>query len=69
MSTREAVRLYSIPEAAEHLGVSDSYVYKRVNAREIRTVELGNGSRPKQRIRQDDLDAFIDSRTHEREAA
>ena len=66
-AAREAVRLDSIPEAAKHLGVSDSYVYKRIAAREIRVVELGNAGRSKRRIRQDDLQAFIDARTYPEE--
>ncbi|MGO2750293.1 MAG: helix-turn-helix domain-containing protein [Pseudoclavibacter sp.] len=63
-AAREAVRLYSVPDAAEHLGVSDSYVYKRIAAGDIRVVELGDAGRSKRRIRQDDLDSFIESRTH-----
>ena len=66
MATREAVRLYTVIEAAGVLGVSREYVYKRIAARELRVVELGTGTRAKQRVRQDDLDAFIDARTHER---
>lgn len=66
-SSREAVRLYSIPDVAAVLGVSRNYVYQRINSRELRVVELSNGSRPKQRVRQDDLDAFIDGRTHTRQ--
>lgn len=59
----EAVRLYRPAEAAEVLGVSDWYIYKRIKEGAIRVVELGT-SKHKQRIRADDLQSFIDSRTY-----
>ena len=59
----EAVRLYPVAKAAEVLGVSPDYVYDRINEGIIRVVELGSG-RAKQRVRADDLQAFIDSRTY-----
>lgn len=62
MSACEVVLLYSIVDAAKQLGVGKTWLYDRVNAGEIRTVELGD-KRSKQRIRADDLQAFIDART------
>jgi excisionase family DNA binding protein len=59
----EAVRLYSVIEAAGMLGVSRQWVYDRINDRSLAVVELGD-KRPKQRIRADDLQSFIDARTH-----
>lgn len=59
----QATRLYPVSEAARLLGVSADYVYDRINNGEIPIVELGHG-RPKQRIRADDLQTFIDARTY-----
>jgi len=61
-SALEAVRLYSVKAAADVLGTSDDYVYDRINDGSLRTVELGS-TRSKQRVRADDLQAFIDART------
>jgi excisionase family DNA binding protein len=58
----EAIRLYSVIEVAELLGVSRQWVYDRINSRALAVVELGE-KRSKQRIRADDLQAFIDIRT------
>lgn len=62
MTTLEAVRLYSVAAAADMLGVSRQWVYDRINNGQIRVVELGD-ARSKQRVRADDLQAFIDGRT------
>lgn len=62
MTTLEAVRLYSVAATAALLDVSDDYVYDRIKDGSLRAVELGSG-RPKQRVRADDLQAFIDGRT------
>lgn len=62
MAAVECVRLYSVAIAAERLEMSRVWVYDRIKAGEIRVVEFGT-TRPKQRIRADDLQKFIDSRT------
>lgn len=59
----EAVRLYPVSKAADLLGVSVNYIYDRIQEGVIPVVELGTG-RAKQRVRADDLQAFIDSRTY-----
>lgn len=59
----EAVRLYPVAAAAELLGVSRYYIYDRINQGLLPVVELGTG-RAKQRVRADDLQAFIDARTY-----
>ncbi len=59
----ETVRLYPIAKAAEVLGIGRTFMYQLVNSGQIRVVELGN-TRAKQRIRADDLQAFIESRTY-----
>lgn len=66
MRVLETVRLYSVVRAAEILGTSDDYVYDRINEGKLRAVELGTG-RAKQRVRADDLQAFIDARTFGRQ--
>jgi excisionase family DNA binding protein len=58
----DAVRLYSVAQAAEQLSVSRYYIYDRINEGLLPVVELGTG-RAKQRVRADDLQAFIDART------
>jgi excisionase family DNA binding protein len=61
-TTVEAVRLYSVAAVAEHLGMSRVWVYAQINGGKLRAVELGS-TRAKTRVRADDLQAFIDSRT------
>lgn len=56
-------RLYSVKSAAELLDVSVDYIAARLKDRSIlRHVDLGS-SRAKYRIRADELQRFIDSRT------
>jgi len=59
----ETVRLYPVAKAAEVLGIGRTFMYQLINSGQIRVVELGS-SRAKQRVRADDLQAFIDSRTY-----
>lgn len=58
----EVVRLYSVAMVAGILGTSTDYVYDRIKSRVFPVVELGD-TKGKQRIRADDLQKFIDSRT------
>lgn len=60
--TVDAVRLYSVATVAERLEVSKVWVYERIKSGELAVVELGS-TRPKQRVRADVLQAFIDSRS------
>lgn len=60
-------RLLKVSEAAEALSVGNDWVYERINRGEIPVVELGD-VRKNQRIRDTDLDAFIDARTFGRPA-
>jgi excisionase family DNA binding protein len=60
--TSEAVRLYRPRDVADLVGCSLSWVYERMNDGSLPRVELGSG-RAKQRIRADDLQAFIEART------
>ena len=59
-------RLLSVPDAATQLGCSRTHVYGLIAAGHLRPVEIkATGSRSKTRIRQDDLDAFVEDRTRE----
>lgn len=58
-------QLYTTAEAGELLGVSGVTVWRWINAGRIRAVELGTGDKPKLRIRDDDLQQFIEDRTLE----
>ena len=60
---RGIVRLFTVAGAAEVLGVSTDYVYARINQGELKVVELGTGTKAKQRISATELQRFIDSRT------
>ncbi|NWL32949.1 hypothetical protein DM791_08570 [Paenarthrobacter nitroguajacolicus] len=60
---RGVTALLSVVDAAEVLGVSKHYVQDRINAGELRIVELATNVRQKIRVRADDLQAFIDNRT------
>jgi excisionase family DNA binding protein len=63
-----ATKLYTTAEAAEILGVASITVWRWVNAGRIRAVDLSTGDRAKLRIREDDLQKFIDDRTLEQSA-
>lgn len=59
----EAMRTYSVKSAASILDTSEDYVLARIKDGSIpRHLDLGS-SRPKYRVRADDLQDFIDSRT------
>jgi excisionase family DNA binding protein len=59
----ETVRLYKVTEVMQILSVGHTYVYDLINSGRLPVVELGS-TRAKQRVRADDLQAFIDQRTH-----
>lgn len=56
------VKLHTIPEAAERLGVTRGTVYTLVKDGALRTVTIGAG-RGRLRIRSDDVTAYIDHLT------
>jgi excisionase family DNA binding protein len=63
--TPPPVQLLPIPAAAERLGCSQMHIYRLVSSGELRAVDVsrkGSG-KTKTRIRSDDLDAYIESRT------
>lgn len=58
-------RLLKVEEAADVLGVSRFWVYRRIQSGELPVVELGD-RRKNQRISEVDLQTFIDARTYRR---
>lgn len=59
----EATRLYSIPGAADVLGVSVRTVYRLIEQGRLRSIDISESPRPRARVRADDLQQFIDVRT------
>jgi excisionase family DNA binding protein len=60
---RGIVRLYSVNEAAELLGVSNAFVLRKIHEGAFLVVDLGTSKRQKFRISVTELQRFIDSRT------
>jgi excisionase family DNA binding protein len=58
----DSVRLYTVATVALRLEVGVDWVYERIASGVLPVVELGD-TRRNQRIRADDLQRFIDSRT------
>lgn len=54
--------LRTVGGAAEHYGLGRSYLYERIKAGEIPAIDLGNGGKQKLRIRDEDLEQFLESR-------
>jgi hypothetical protein len=63
MSAVEAVRCYTAVEAGALLDKSDEFIYRLRDARKLRMINIGSEKRPALRVRADDLQAFIESRT------
>ena len=59
----EPVRLFSIPEVAQYLSISESSVYRLIKSRDLKTVSLKVVGKRFNRVRADDLQQFIDSNT------
>lgn len=58
------IRLLTVVEVAERLGISVSQVYNLFARNELRRVNLSAaGTRAKMRVRTDDLNAYIEART------
>lgn len=60
-----APQLLKVAEVADRLSVGIDWVYERIKRGEIPVVELG-ATRKNQRIRESDLEAFIEARTYGR---
>lgn len=57
-----APTLLRIPEVAERLSCGLTHVYELITLGELAAVNIGIG-RSKTRVREDDLEAYIESRT------
>jgi excisionase family DNA binding protein len=56
-------RLLTTTEAGHVLGVSRDSVLRLIRSGGLRVVDVSTGGRPRLRIRDDDLDAWIDAHT------
>jgi excisionase family DNA binding protein len=63
----QALTLLTPAEAGERLGASEMHVYRAIAAGELRAVDIAQtgAKRSKTRVRSDDLEAYIESRTRE----
>jgi excisionase family DNA binding protein len=64
-------KLLTVPQAASELGIAPNTLFKMIAAGELRVVDMASpgSKRPKSRVRADDLQAFIESRTREPRAS
>lgn len=56
-------RLLSVADVAESLGCSRGHVYGLIGTGALTPINITAGKRSKTRIRESDVEAFIDSRT------
>lgn len=63
--SRPPAQLLPIPAAAERLGCSEMHIYRLVSTGELSAVDISRkgAGKSKTRIREDELDAYIESRT------
>lgn len=66
-----STKLLTIPEAAEELRLAANTVYKLIATGDLRAVDMAvaGARKSKTRVRQDDLDAFIEARSRESAAS
>jgi excisionase family DNA binding protein len=58
------IQLLSMQAVAERLSCSRTHVYDLIAAGHLRPVEISaNGKRPKTRVREDDLEQYIEKQT------
>ena len=62
VSDQPSSRLWSIPDAADRLGVSQRYVWQLIAQGVLRRVKLGRRTL----VREDDLIRYIDGHTEDR---
>jgi excisionase family DNA binding protein len=64
-TNRSPAQLLTVLAAAERLGCSDMHIYRLVSTGELCAVDISlkGAGKSKTRIRSDDLDAYIESRT------
>lgn len=58
-------RLLSMPDAAEQLGCSRSYIYRLIASGQLRSVDISvaGSRRPKTRVYAHEVEAFIEAQT------
>lgn len=59
----EAVRLYTVAQAADLLNTSVHTVYRLINDGTLTQTDIGSNSRARLRVRADTLQTYIDART------
>lgn len=59
-------RLLSIPEVADLLSCSVDSVYRLIAVHDLPTVDIGTARRSRTRVRESDLERFIERRTTKR---
>jgi len=64
-ASHSPARLLPVPVAAERLGCSEMHIYRLVSTGELRAVDISlkGAGKSKTRIREDDLDEYIEART------
>ena len=66
MTTKPATtKLLSMPDAAQRLDCSRSYVYRLIASGQLRSVDIrvAGNTRPKPRVYEHELEAFIERQT------
>ena len=62
--SKPGTQLLTLPQAGERLGCSRTHIYRLIAAGKLRAVEIkALGKRPKTRVREEDLEAFIEAHT------
>lgn len=57
------MKYYTVPELSKLIGISDEAIGAHISAGRLIAINVGNGpSKPRWRISQDDLDAFLNAR-------
>jgi excisionase family DNA binding protein len=66
-----STQLLTIPETAKKLGLAMTTVYKMIAEGDLRAVDVAvrGAKKSKTRVREDDLEAFIEGRTREVQAS
>lgn len=66
-----STKLLTIPETADELGIAATTVYRMIACGDLRAVDMAvpGAKKSKTRVREDDLEAFIEGRTREAQAS
>lgn len=55
------MKLLTIPEAANRIGCSRAHIYNLISAGQLSRYDISLGPRPKTRVADSDVDAYIES--------